>query len=152
MIDSVSTPGVPRAEHFGDHALAVVSVGGKADHLDDDLVVAAGVLGAGIAQQDRLGEGHAVDADVGLAVLLEVGADELMGVALDDLDDLALGIGARDSVFFLSRTSTVSPVAASPACRGRRCRCLWCGRRPALPAGRTNPKPASARRNTPVTR
>ena len=36
----------PRPEHLGDHAFAVVDVRGEADHLDDDLVVGLGALGA----------------------------------------------------------------------------------------------------------
>ena len=79
MIDSVSTPGVPRGP-----STSVITpspscvVRGKADHLDDDLVVGLGVLGAGIAEQDRLREQRAVDLHVGRAVRLEVRADELV--------------------------------------------------------------------------
>ena len=80
-----------RPEHLGDHALAVAELGGKADHVDHDFVVLADVLRPGVADGDRLGEHRAVDADVAGAARLEVGADELMRLPPQDLDDLALG-------------------------------------------------------------
>ena len=57
-----------RPEHLGDHALAVVQRRREADHLDDHLVVRPGVLRAGIADVDRLGEQRAVDLHVGRAL------------------------------------------------------------------------------------
>ena len=111
MIDSVSTPGAPRGP-----STSVITpspswnVRGEADHLEDDLVVGLGVLGAGIADQNRLREERAVDLHVGGAGRFEIRADELVRLALDDLDDLAFGIGAADvAVLVFSRTSTVSP-------------------------------------------
>ena len=56
-----------RAEHFGDHAFAVVKRRREADHLDDDFVVGLGVFRARIADADRLGEQRAVDLHVGRA-------------------------------------------------------------------------------------
>ena len=50
---------------------------------------------------DRLREERAVDLHEGRAGRLEVGADELVRLALDDLDDLALGIRAARSRFLL---------------------------------------------------
>ena len=80
MIDSVSTPGCRGAEHFDDHPLAVAGVRREADHLEDDLVVRLRPLGAGVADVDRVGEDRAVDLDDPHAGLLEVRADEPVGV------------------------------------------------------------------------
>ena len=90
MIDSVSTPGWPRrAEDFDDHAFAIVSVRGEADHLDDDFVVGLHALCAGIADVDRVAEDLAVDLHHAHAGLFEVDADEAVGGSLDDVDDAA---------------------------------------------------------------
>ena len=78
-----------RAEHFGQYAFAFVDRRGESDHLENDLVVDPGVLRAGVADLDRLGEQGAVDLDEAGPVRLEIGADELMRLPLDDLDDLA---------------------------------------------------------------
>ena len=107
-----------RAEHFGDHALAVVQRRGEADHLDDHFVVGPGVLCARIADVDRPGEQRAVDLHVGRAGRLEIRADELVGLPLDDFDDLAAGAGIAVRGASSVRTSTTSPVAASPAAFG----------------------------------
>ena len=82
-----------RAEHFGNHALAVVKRRREADHLDHDFIVGPAFLCAGIADVDRLGEQRAVDLHVGRAARLEIGADELVRLAFDDFDDLAAWAG-----------------------------------------------------------
>ena len=79
----------PRAEHFGDHALAVVKRRGETDHLDDHFIVRLGVLGPRIAHVDRPGEQRAVDPHVGRPGRLQIGADELVRLPLDDFDDRA---------------------------------------------------------------
>ena len=76
-----------RPQDLDDHALAVMDGRGKADHLDDHLVVGPGVLRAGIADEDRLGEELAIDLHEGRALRLEVRADELPRLPLDDLHD-----------------------------------------------------------------
>ena len=78
-----------RPQHLDDHAFAVVHGRGEADHLDDHLVVGPGVLRAGIADVDRLGEERAVDLHEGRALRLEIGADELPRLPFQDLDDAA---------------------------------------------------------------
>ena len=103
-----------RAEHLDDHAFAVVDRRGEADHLDDHLVVGPGVLRPGIAHVDRLGEQRAVDLHVGRPVRLEIGADELVRLPLDDFDDLAARAGLGRGRGGSRPTSTTSPVAASP--------------------------------------
>ena len=112
-----------RAEHFGDHALAVVQRRREADHLDDDFVVGPRAFRAGIADVDRLGEQRAVDLHVGRAGRLEIGADELVRLALDDFDDFAARAGIAVAGAF--------SVAPRPRRRWRRrrrdrpeCRCL----------------------------
>ena len=80
-----------RAEHLGDDAFAAIVRRREAQHLDDDLVVGLGPLGAGIADEDAVGEDGAVDADEALAVALEIGADELVGGPLQHPDDVAGG-------------------------------------------------------------
>ena len=89
------------AEHFGDHPFAVVNVRRKANHLEDDFVVGLGILCAGIAQQHRPAEHGAIDLHEGAAGRFEIRADELMRVALDDFDDLALRIGPADVALLL---------------------------------------------------
>ena len=80
-----------RPEHLGDDAFAAVLRRREAQHLEDDLVVGPGALGPGIADVDAVAEDGAVDADVALAVALEVGADELPRGPLQDAQDLAAG-------------------------------------------------------------
>ena len=104
----------PRAEHFGNHALAVVQRRGEADHLDHHFVVGLGVFRPGIAHVDRLGEQRAVDLHVGRAGRLEIGADELVRLPFDDFDDFAARAGIAVAALFRVRTTTTSPVAASP--------------------------------------
>ena len=125
MIDSVSTPGLPRGPSTSAITpFAVVQRRGKADHLDDHFVVGLGVLRAGIADVDRPGEQRAVDLHVGRAARLEIRADELVRLPLDDFDDLAARAGIA-----APRLSSVPP---APRRRWRRrrcgrpgCRCLW---------------------------
>ena len=136
-----------RAEHFGNHAFAVADRRGKADHLEDHFVVGPGGLGAGVAHINRLGKERAVDLNVGRAGGLEIGADEIMRLAIDDLDDFAAGPAGRAPAV-VSCTSTTSPLAASPVdflrnvdiCRARP---AAAPRPPAAGAasGRTKPKP-----------
>ena len=102
-----------RAEHFGDHALAVVQRRGEADHLDDHFVVGLGVLRAGIADVDRPGEQRAVDLHVGRAGRLEIRADELVRLPLDDFDDFAARAELAAAAAGSTSTRTTSPVAAS---------------------------------------
>src|SRR5262249_12077742 len=78
-----------RTEHFADDRLAAIVWRREAQHLDDDLVVRPRALGARIADPDRVGEHRAVDADVALAIALEVGADELSRSTFEHLDDFA---------------------------------------------------------------
>ena len=75
-----------RPEDLDDHPFAVVHGRGEADHFHDHLVVGPGVLGARIADEDRLGEERAVDLHEGRTLRLEVGADELPRLPLQDLD------------------------------------------------------------------
>ncbi len=87
-MDRVSTPGVPRrAEDLDDHAFTCVDVRGKTDHFDHDFVAFHGVLGARIADRDRLGNHVPVDLDERLTGAFLVHAHELAGLAFDDLDD-----------------------------------------------------------------
>ena len=62
---------------------------GETQQFDDDLVVRFRPFGAGIADVDAARENRAVDADEALAVSFKIGPDELLGGALDDLDNLA---------------------------------------------------------------
>ena len=62
---------------------------GEADHFHDHFVVGPGVLGPRIADKDRLGEERAVDLHEGRALRLEIGADELPRLPLEDLDHAA---------------------------------------------------------------
>ena len=79
----------PRTEHFHDHPFAVLRRRGEANHFEDHFVVAPGALGAGIAHGDGLGEERAVHGDVARRARLEIGAHELPGLALEDLEDFA---------------------------------------------------------------
>ena len=81
------------AEHFDDHAFAVVDVRGKADHLEHDFIVGPGVFRAG--SPSRIGRTNSVPSTWAkrIAAGFEVGADELMRVALEHFDDLADRIG-----------------------------------------------------------
>ena len=97
MTDSVSTPTLAvRPEHFGDDRFAAIFRRGEAQHLDDDLVVRLGPLGARIADENAMAEDGAIDADEELAVAREVGADELAGGPFEHLDDLPLGPAVVD--------------------------------------------------------
>ena len=59
--DRVDAGRAARAEHFGHYALAVLIVRGKADHLDDNLVVGPCILRARIADHDGPRKRPAVD-------------------------------------------------------------------------------------------
>ncbi len=76
-----------RPQDLDDHALAFMDGRGEADHLDDHLVVGPGILRAGVADEDRLGEELAIDLHEGRSLRLEVRPDELAGLPLDDLHD-----------------------------------------------------------------
>ena len=78
-----------RPQDLDDHPFAVVHGRGEADHFHDHFVVGPGVLGPGIADKDRLGEERAVDLHEGRALRLEIGADELPRLPLQDLDHAA---------------------------------------------------------------
>ncbi len=78
-----------RPEDLDNHALAVMHGRGEADHFDDHFVVRPCVLRAGIADENRLGEERAVDLHEGGALRLEIGADELAGLPLDDFHNAA---------------------------------------------------------------
>ena len=78
-----------RAEDFSDDAFAAALRAGETQHLEHDFVFGLGALGAGIADVDRVGEDGAVDADIAVALALEVSADELARGAFEDLHDLA---------------------------------------------------------------
>ena len=88
----------------------------KADHFEHDLVVGLGVLAPG--SPTEIGRVNSVPSTCTMADAagFEVGADELVRFALDDLDDFAFGIAELAVRARLeSRTSTVSPLEASPA-------------------------------------
>ena len=88
MIDSVSTPGLPRGPSTSVMTPSPRSSGlGKRSISTTTLSFGLGPLGAGIADEDAVAEDGAVDADVALAVALEVGADELARGPFEDLDD-----------------------------------------------------------------
>src|SRR5205823_577501 len=72
-----------------DDAFAATLRARETQHLEHDFVFGLGALGAGIADVDRVGEDSAVDADIAVALALEVSADELAGGAFEDLHDLA---------------------------------------------------------------
>ncbi len=78
-----------RPQDLDDHPFAVVYGRGEADHFHDHFVVGPGVLGSRIADEDRLGEERAVDLHEGRALRLEIGADELPRLPLEDLDHAA---------------------------------------------------------------
>ena len=88
MIDSVSTPGVPR----GPSTSAITpspswKCDGKRTISTTTLSSGRAVLGARVADEDRPGEERAVDGHQGRAARLEVRADELVRLPLEDLDD-----------------------------------------------------------------
>ena len=121
MIDSVSTPGWPRGPRTSVMTPSPRSSGdGKAQHLEDDLVVRLRPLGAGIADVDAVAEDGAIDADVALAVALEVGADELARGPFEDLQTISpRGPESGRLGLRVMRTRTSSPVAASSASSSR---------------------------------
>ena len=80
-----------RPEHFGDRAFAVMHGRRETDHFEHDLVVGPRALGAGVADVDRLRKHRAVNLHIGRPARLEIGADELVGLAIEHLDDLAAG-------------------------------------------------------------
>src|SRR5439155_10969648 len=65
----------------------------EAQHLEDDLVLGLGALGARVADVDAVGEHAAVHADQPFALALEVGADELARGPLQHAQHFALGGG-----------------------------------------------------------
>ena len=81
-----------RTEDLGDDALAPLVFGaGKAQHLENDFIFPAGLLGPGIAHVNAVAEDRAVHAHKPLAIPLEVGADELPGGPLQHLQDFSRG-------------------------------------------------------------
>ena len=125
----------------------------EADHLEHDFVVGLGVLRAGIADGDGLRKHRAVDLHIAVAAGFEIGADELVRVALEDFDDFAFGIlAANIALAWKRRTSTVSPLGGiARRLAGMKISPLR-STAGVAPLGRTKPKPAVLRRNTPVTR
>ncbi len=78
-----------RPQHLDDNAFATVFRAGKAQHLEDDLVVRLRPLGARVADKDTVTEDGAVDADEAFSLALEVGADEMARGPLEDTEDAA---------------------------------------------------------------
>ena len=141
-----------RAEDLGDHAFAIVHMAGKADHVEDYFVADLGILCAGVADGDWLGEHLAVHQYHAQAARLEIRADEGVGIAFEYFDDRA-GRVAKPPAPIL-RHAHQHRVAAGRVggVVGGDVDVLFAGVGYAVPAGRTKPKPAAARRKTPVMR
>ena len=162
MIDSVSTPGrAARAEHLGYHAFAVMHGRGKADHFENHFVVGPRPLGAGIAHVDWLGKERAIDLNIGRAAGLEIGADELVGLAMDHLDDFAawaLTLACRPAVKLhqdhVARGGVAGPLLRDEDVldRGAQLPPRLFGATGGAASGRTKPNPFAARWKTPATR
>ncbi len=78
-----------RAENFDDDPFPSVLRRWKTEHFNDDLVLRLCPLGPRIADVNAVAEYRAIDAHVTLSFALEIGADELVGGAFEDLHDLA---------------------------------------------------------------
>ena len=118
MIDSVSTPGMPRWPSTSTITASPSRMcDGKRTISITTLSSIVHALGAGIADGDRLGEHLAVDLHHAHAGAFEVRADEAIGRPLDDFDDPPLDLAqAADA----ARQPHAHGVAI-----GRVVRCIW---------------------------
>ena len=76
---------------FDDHAFAVLSVGRKSGHFDNDFVADPAVLGARISDQNAGFEDVSIHVYETEFSSLAVGANKTIGVPLDDPDDTPRG-------------------------------------------------------------
>ena len=75
------------SQNFGQDGLARLVAAGKPEHLDDDFVAVACILGTWIAHGDGPREYSSVDLNQRHSAARPISADKLMGLPLEYLDD-----------------------------------------------------------------